>query len=100
MKALFDGSHTKGIGASFLFVTPQGECIPKSFKLTFPCTKNIAEYEALITGLKATIQWNIKDLQVYRGSQLVIKQVNDNFQTKDDKLFPYKRMVDDIKKNF
>lgn len=38
-------------------------------------------------------------LQVYGDSQLVIRQVNDNYQTKDDRLLPYKRMVDDLKKN-
>ena len=31
---------------------------------------------------------------------MVIKQVNDVYQTKDDKLVPYKRMVDDLCKYF
>ncbi|XP_057822397.1 uncharacterized protein LOC131034817 [Cryptomeria japonica] len=100
-KLFFDGSRTqKGARAGFLFVTPQGDLIPKSFKLTFLCTNNTAEYEALITGLKTTIQWNIKDLLVYEDSQLVIRQTNDEYKTKDDKLLPYKRMVDDLKSNF
>lgn len=100
-KLFFDGSHTKkGIGARFLFVTPQGDLIPKSFKMVFPCTNNIAEYEALITGLKTTIQWNISDLLVYGDSEHVNRQTNDEYQTKHDNIFPYKRMVDDLKDNF
>ena len=33
-------------------------------------------------------------------SQLVINQVNDIYQTRDEKLLPYKHMVDDMKKYF
>lgn len=97
----FDGSHTQhGLGAEILFVTPQGHTIPKSYKLMFPCTNNMAEYEALIIGIKTIVEWKIQELQVYGDSQLVINQVNDDYQTKDDKLMPYKRMIDDFKKYF
>lgn len=51
-KLYFDGSFTqKGPGAGILFVTPQGDLIPKFYKISFPCTNNIAEYEGLVTGL-------------------------------------------------
>ena len=85
----FDGSFTQhGLGAGILLVTPQGHTIPRSYSLMFPCTNNIAEYEALITGLKTTLEWRITELQVYGDSQLVINQINDDYQTKDDKLLP------------
>ncbi|GLJ30929.1 hypothetical protein SUGI_0616100 [Cryptomeria japonica] len=100
-KLYFDGSHTKfGSGAGILFVTPQGDAIPKSYRITFQCTNNIAEYEALVTGLRVAIHWNISHLQVYGDSQLVIRQVNDDYETKDEKLIPYKHMVDFIKTKF
>jgi ribonuclease HI len=83
-----------------LFVTPQGYTIPRSYRLLFPCTNNTAEYEALIIGVKMAVEWKIIELQVYGDSQLVINQVNDEYQTKDDKLMPYKRMIDDFKKYF
>ena len=90
-KLYFDGSHThNGSGAGIMFITPQGDIIPKSYRIAFHCTNNIAEYEALITGLKIAIQWNIQHLQVFGDSQLVIHQVNDDYETKDDKLMPYK----------
>lgn len=60
-KLYFDGSHTNhGAGEGILFITPQGDSIPKSFRISFPCTNNIAEYEALVIGLQTTIQWKIK----------------------------------------
>eukprot|EP01018_Ginkgo_biloba_P014826 Gb_24854 [translate_table: standard] len=71
----------------------------KHFELHF-CTNNMAEYEALISGLKLAIQWNIRHLLVMGDSQLIIKQVNDEYQTKDKKLIPYKRMVDSFKLYF
>lgn len=50
-----------------------------SYKIAFSCTDNIAKFEALIIGLRLTIQWKILKLQVYGDSQLVIKQVNDEY---------------------
>ena len=68
-KLYFDGSHTRnGSGDGIMFITPQGDIIPKSYRITFQCTNNIAEYEALITGLKISIQWNIQHLQVLGDS--------------------------------
>ena len=60
----------------------------------------MAEYEVLKLGLKWAIQWKIIELNVFGDSQLIINQVNDEYQTKDDKLLPYKRIVDDFKKYF
>eukprot|EP01018_Ginkgo_biloba_P024698 Gb_11643 [translate_table: standard] len=51
-KNYFDGSFTTcGSGACIFLLTPQGDLIPKAFKIGFPCTNNIAEYEALTSGL-------------------------------------------------
>jgi len=100
-KLFFDGSFTqKGSGVGVLFVTPQGDLIPKSYKISFPCTNNIAEYEGLVTGLRQAIKWNIKNLLVFGDSQLVIKQVTDEYHTKDEKLLPYHRIVEDLKQHF
>lgn len=42
-KLYFDGSCMQhGSGVSVFFITPQGDCIPRSYKLVFPCTNNIA----------------------------------------------------------
>jgi ribonuclease HI len=97
----FDGSHTQhGLGVGVIFITPQGDCIPRSYRLSFPCTKNIAEYKALVLGLHIFVQWNILSLKVYGDSQLIINQVNDEYQTKDDKLTHYKRLAEDLKEYF
>lgn len=79
-KLYFDGSYTShGSRVGILFITPQGDSIPKSFRIAFSCTNNMAKYEALLTGLRMAINLKIKYLQVYGDSQLVIKQVNDDY---------------------
>ena len=80
-KLCFDGSYTQtGLGVEILFVTPQGDLIPKSYKISFYCTNNIIEYEGLVIGLHQAIRWSIKSLLVFGDSQLVIKQVTDEYQ--------------------
>ena len=97
----FDSSFTQqGSGVGILFITPQTCSLPKEYKILFPCTNNIAEYEALINGMKIIAECRVDQLNVFGDSQLVINQVNDIYQTKDEKLLPYKCMVDDLKKYF
>ena len=40
--------------------------------------------------MKMAIEWRVDELNIFKDSQLVINQVNDMYQTKDDKLVPYK----------
>ena len=83
-----------------MFITPQGDVIPKSYRITSDYIKNITEYEALIIGLKLAIQWNIQHIKVYGDSQLFIQKNNDDYETKDEKLLPYKKMVDFLRSQF
>lgn len=46
------------------------------------------------------VQWKIQEIKVYEDSQLIINQINDNYQTKDNKLTPYKKMVESLKDLF
>lgn len=86
----FDDSHTQtGVVARILFITPHRYTIPKSYKLLFPCTDNIAKYEALTNKLKLALEWRITKLHIYGDSQLIVNQVNHEYQKKDDKLVPY-----------
>ena len=55
----FDGAASKrGVGVGISIRPPVGEPKLLAYKLEFKCTNNVAEYEALILGLKA-----LKDLQ-------------------------------------
>ena len=97
----FDGYFMQnGSRASVLFVSPHGYTILKSYNLLFLCMNNIAEYEALTNGLKMAIEWRIIELHFYGDSQLIINQVNEDCLTRDEKLMPYKKMVDSLRSYF
>ena len=39
-------------------------------------------------------------MHIYEDSQLVINQVNNDYQTKDENLIPYKRLIDALRNYF
>jgi hypothetical protein len=61
----FDGSLMKtGAGAGLLFVSPLGEHMRYAVRLHFLASNNMAEYEALLCGLKIAIEIGVKRLDV------------------------------------
>ena len=49
-------------------------------------TNNFAEYSALIKGLSLALENNIKVLDCYLDSELVVKQINGLYRVKDENL--------------
>lgn len=97
----FDGSKCRtGSGAGVVLISPTKKSIPLSYRLNFLCTNNIAEYEALIAGIKAALALNIKHIHIYGDSQLIIRQVTGIYQAKQDKLSQYKDLAVSLLQNF
>jgi ribonuclease HI len=97
----FDGSVMKtGAGAGLLFVSPLGEHMRYAVRLHFPASNNMAEYAALLCGLKITIETSIKRLDVRGDSQLMIDQVMKNASCHDDKMEVYCKAVRALEDNF
>jgi ribonuclease HI len=97
----FDGSVMKtGAGAGLLFVSPLGENMRYTVHLHFLVSNNMAEYEALLCGLKITIETSIKRLDVRGESQLVIDQVMKNASCHDDKMEAYCKAVQALEDKF
>ena len=70
---VFDGaSNALGNRIDAVIVSPEGYHTPFTARLCFHCTNNMAEYEAIILGLKAAIDLRMKFLSVYEDSALVI----------------------------
>jgi ribonuclease HI len=95
----FDGSVLK-TGASLLFVSPLGDHMGYAVRLHFPASNNMAEYEALLCGLKIAIETCIKRLDVRGDSQLVIDQVMKNASCHDDKMEAYCKAVRALEDKF
>jgi ribonuclease HI len=59
----FDGSLMKtGGGAGLLFISPLGEHVHYVIRLHFPASNNVAEYEALVNGLRIAIELGVRRL--------------------------------------
>ena len=54
----------------------------------------------MLNCVKLTLEWRIIEFHIFGDSQLVINQVNDDCQTKDDKLIPYKKLIDSLRNYF
>jgi ribonuclease HI len=78
-----------GAGAGLLFISPLGEHMRYTVRLHFPASNNMAEYEALLCGLRITIETGIKRLHVRGDSQLAIDQVMKSASCHDDKMEAY-----------
>ncbi|PKI73122.1 hypothetical protein CRG98_006487, partial [Punica granatum] len=57
-KMYFDGAvNSTGSGIGAVLISPDGHNYPVAAKIDFPCTNNVAEYEACILGLQAAIDF-------------------------------------------
>ena len=91
---VFDGdSNALGNGIGDVIISPEGCHTSFTARLCFYCTNNMAEYEACILGLKASIDLRIKHLNIFGDSALVISQVKGYWDTKHPNLIPYKELV-------
>ncbi|MFO7570660.1 MAG: ribonuclease HI family protein [Smithellaceae bacterium] len=50
------------------------------------CTNNIAEYRALILGLKGALTEDYPDIEVYLDSELLANQINGSYKVKNENL--------------
>ncbi|GKV20210.1 hypothetical protein SLEP1_g30368 [Rubroshorea leprosula] len=72
-----DGSsNNKGSGAGAVLTGPDGFRSEHALKFNFQATNNVAEYEALLLGLRLAAELKVKRLQIYSDSQLVVNQIN------------------------
>jgi hypothetical protein len=69
-------------------------------RLHFPASNNMAEYEALLCGLKIAIETGINCLDMRGDSQLVIDQVMKNASCHNDKMEAYCKAVRALEDKF
>ncbi|XP_006584310.1 uncharacterized protein LOC114420514 [Glycine soja] len=60
----------------------------------------MAEYEACALGIRATINFRVKLLKVYRDLALVIHQLKGEWETRDQKLIPYQAYIKELMELF
>jgi ribonuclease HI len=97
----FDGSLMKtGAGAGLLFVSPLGKHLRYIIRLHFLASNNVAEYEALVNGLRIAIELGVQRLDARGDSQLVIDQVMKNSHCRDQRMEAYCNKVRRLENKF
>ncbi|XP_070003222.1 uncharacterized protein [Nicotiana sylvestris] len=89
-RMFFDGAaNFKEVGIRAILVSEMGQHYSGSAKLRFPCTNNMAKYEACILGLNMAVDMNIQELVVIDDSDLLVHQVQGEWATKNSKILSY-----------
>jgi ribonuclease HI len=89
-----DGSSTKNAGEVGIIIrSPEGDIIKWAIRLQYTITNNEAEYEALLAGLKMAKTLGATELDVHSDSQLVVGQVNEDYEAKEERMLQYLNLV-------
>ena len=85
-----DGSQNEtGAGIGVILQGPSLIKMEYAARLSFPATNNVAEYEALLAGLRFAVEVKAESLTIHSDSQLVVEQVVGGFKAKDDVMARY-----------
>jgi ribonuclease HI len=97
----FDGSlQLQGVGAGILVTSPKGGSFKYVMQMHFPASNNAAEYEALLHGLRITMELCIRQLKVLGDSMPIVNQANKEWSCLDDKMSLYCQELCKLENNF
>ena len=100
-KLSVDGAtNAQGSGAGLILTSPEGMDIEYALIFKFQASNNEAEYETVIAGLNLAHSLEIDRLEVYSNSQLVVRQIEDTYEAKSERMILYLERVRDLMKKF
>ena len=93
----FDGSKMlTGLGAGVILTSPKGDKLRYTLQIHFAASNNVAEYEALIHGLRLAKELGIRRILCYGDSELVVQQSSGDWDAKDANMASYRFLVQQI----
>ena len=66
-----------------MLVPPNGEALEYFMRFAFPSTNNVAEYEALIAGMKLARKLEVTQLIAHSDSHLIVQQFHGQYETRE-----------------
>lgn len=75
-------------GAGAVLVEPSGQVVDRLGKFLGTQTNNYAEYMGLLLGLRRARELDIREIEVYADSELMIRQLGGRYQVKSPSLRP------------
>ena len=86
-------SNQKGSGIGLVLISFEKVIVEKSLRLDFLATNNEVEYETLLMGIAMVQRMGGKSVKVFLNSRLVVGQVKEEFEAKDERMQGYLSQV-------
>ena len=86
-------SRQTGAGISLQLKSPGGDKIEQAIWLGFCASNNESEYEAILAGIELATVLSTDKLIIRSGSQLVVGQVNAEYESRDPRMAKYVTLV-------
>ncbi|XP_074282985.1 uncharacterized protein LOC141607527 [Silene latifolia] len=91
-----DGESIVRTGLGLVIKSPQGDIIAQAVSCEFKATNNKAEYKALITRLKVSLDLGVQNLKIKTDSLLIVNQIKGTYTEKDVKMILYLEYVKNL----
>ncbi|XP_070025197.1 uncharacterized protein [Nicotiana sylvestris] len=89
-KMFFDRAvNSKCVRIGAILISHTGQHYPATARLWFFCTNNTIEYENCIVGMTMAISQDAEELLIMGDSDLIIRQAQGEWETRDVKLMTY-----------
>ena len=100
-KVHVDGSSIAGVGGvGVILLSPKKDALKYGVQFQFPATNNEAKYEAVLTSLKVAKALGIGNLKLNINSKLVVKQITNKYEAKEDRMKMYLKLTNQLLSNF
>ena len=83
-----------------MIISPKGHKITYALRFDFKASNNEVEYEALLPSLRLVKELKAGHLQIFSDSQLVVKQVTEEYQARGENVVAYLRSAQVLLKSF
>ena len=93
-------TNAQGSGGGLILTSPNGIDKEYALRFGFRASNNKAEYEAVIVGLNLFHFMEAYQLEVSSDSQLMVKQIEDSYEAKGEKMILYLKKVRELLKKF
>ena len=93
-------ANAQGSGDGLILTSPDIVDIEYALRFGFQASNNEAKYEAVIAGLNLPHSMEVDQLKVCSASQLVVKQIEDSYEARGEKMILYLKKVWELLKKF
>ena len=87
-------------GFGVYVTTPDGELVAQLYGYLGPASNNVAEYRALLHGLRYALSRGARRVRVFSDSELVVRQMSGAYRVKHPAMVPLHREASVLARQF